>query len=207
MNAASAKDLFVLGRISLRPTYGHEIMRTLRESHADLWIDLSEKHVYYILRKLAKENLVVATDEETGGLPRRKVYAITDAGLAALAQMMTAENLVQAMPYSEFDVLLGMVSYTDALDDEAKSAILKRRSDCLEETLGYLAQSAGNPAAGSEVGGFPAIILARVTKRLSDELEWLTQIAFQVERAGWDCMKPTFEPAGETAGTQHPTPH
>ncbi|MEI7814585.1 MAG: PadR family transcriptional regulator, partial [Coriobacteriia bacterium] len=104
MNAASAKDLFVLGRISLRPTYGHEIMRTLRESHADLWIDLSEKHVYYILRKLAKENLVVATDEETGGLPRRKVYAITDAGLAALAQMMTAENLVQAMPYSEFDV-------------------------------------------------------------------------------------------------------
>ncbi len=69
MAAVSAKDLFVLGRISLRPTYGHEIMRTLRESHADLWIDLSEKHVYYILKKLAAENLVVATDDDAGGLP------------------------------------------------------------------------------------------------------------------------------------------
>jgi len=206
MNAASAKDLFVLGRISLRPTYGHEIMRTLRESHADLWIDLSEKHVYYILRKLAKENLVVATDEETGGLPRRKVYAITDAGLAALAQMMTAENLVQAMPYSEFDVLLGMVSYTDALDDTAKSAILKRRRDSLEETLDRLAQATANLASGGEVGGFPTLILAKVVKRLSDELEWVDQVTSQVERAGWDCMKPAFEPVGGTATTQHPTP-
>ena len=198
MTAASAKDLFVLGRISLRPTYGHEIMRTLRESHADLWIDLSEKHVYYILRKLAAENLVIATDEDTGGLPRRKVYAITEAGIVALAEMMTAENLVQAMPYSEFDVLLGMVSYTDALDEAAKNEILMRRRDSLEATLGRLAQASMDPAANGEVGGFPAIILARVNQRLSDELQWLEEIASEVQRAGWDSMKPTFEPVGET---------
>jgi len=198
MTAVSAKDLFVLGRISLRPTYGHEIMRTLRESHADLWIDLSEKHVYYILRKLAAENLVVATDEDSGGLPRRKVYAITDAGLAELSRMMTAENLVQAMPYSEFDVLLGMVSYTDALDDDAKDEIFRRRKDSLEATLARLAQAAANSAATGEVGGFPAVILARVTQRLSDELEWLNEITSEVQRAGWDSMKPAFEPTSET---------
>jgi DNA-binding PadR family transcriptional regulator len=198
MTAASAKDLFVLGRISLRPTYGHEIMRTLRESRADLWIDLSEKHVYYILRKLARENLVVSTDEDAGGPSRRQVYAITDAGMAELTTMMTAENLVQAMPYSEFDVLLGMVSYTDALDDAAKDEILKRRRDSLETTLDRLNQAAANPADTGEVGGFPAIILARVTQRLSDELEWLNEIASEIARAGWDCMKPAFEPTNET---------
>lgn len=198
MTTASAKDLFVLGRISLRPTYGHEIMRTLRESHADLWIDLSEKHVYYILRKLAAENLVVATDQDTGGLPRRKVYAITAAGRAALGGMMTAENLVQAMPYSEFDVLLGMMSYTDALDATTKSTILEQRRDSLETTLGRLAQASANPAAGAEAGGFPAIILARVTQRLSDELEWLDEIRTTVERAGWDAMRPAFEPTDES---------
>jgi DNA-binding PadR family transcriptional regulator len=190
MSAVSAKDLFVLGRISLRPTYGHEIMRTLRESHADLWIDLSEKHVYYILKKLAVEGLVAATDD-AAGLPRRKVYAITDAGTAALAQMMTAENLVQAMPYSEFDVLLGMVSYTDALDDAAKDAVLDRRRDSLEATLDRLAQ-ATEAAPDAEVGGFPALILARVTRRLSDELEWLNHVASQVQSAGWDSLKPRF---------------
>jgi DNA-binding PadR family transcriptional regulator len=198
MAAASAKDLFVLGRISLRPTYGHEIMRTLRESHADLWIDLSEKHVYYILKKLAAENLVVATDDDSGGLPRRKVYAITGAGIAALAQMMTAESLAQAMPYSEFDVLLGMVSYTDALDDAAKDAVLRRRRDSLEATLERLAQASAGAPASAEVGGFPAIILARVTQRLADELDWLDEVASEVERAGWDSMKPAFKPADET---------
>jgi len=199
VNTASAKDLFVLGRISLRPTYGHEIMRTLRESHADLWIDLSEKHVYYILKKLAAEGLVVATDEDAGGLPRRKVYAITEAGITALAEMMTAENLVDALPYSEFDVLLGMVSYTDALGDAAKNAILARRRDSLEATLGRLAQAVANPETGGEVGGFPAIILERVTQRLSDELAWLDKIRSEVERAGWECMKPAFEPTDPTS--------
>jgi len=198
MSAVSAKDLFVLGRISLRPTYGHEIMRTLRESHADLWIDLSEKHVYYVLKKLAAENLVEATEDNAGGLPRRKVYAITDAGTAALAQMMTAENLVQAMPYSEFDVLLGMVSYTDALDPRAKDAVLNRRRDSLEETIGRLARASADEPANAEVGGFPSLILARVTERLSDELEWLNQIASQVERAGWDSLKPAFSPSDMT---------
>lgn len=201
MNTASAKDLFVLGRISLRPTYGHEIMRTLRESHADLWIDLSEKHVYYVLRKLAREKLVTATDEGDGGLPRRKVYAITEAGLAALSEMMTAENLIQAMPYSEFDVLLGMVCYTDTLDDSAKTAILRKRQDSLEATLGRLTAAAQDPAAGDDVGGFPAVILAKVSQRLSDELDWLKEIASTVADAGWDSMKPAIGPSDETART------
>lgn len=199
MNTASAKDLFVLGRISLRPTYGHEIMRTLRESHADLWIDLSEKHVYYVLRKLAREKLVTATDEGDGGLPRRKVYAITEAGLAALSKMMTAENLIQAMPYSEFDVLLGMVCYTDTLDDAAKTAILRKRQDSLEATLGRLTAAAMDPAVGGDVGGFPAVILARVIQRLSDELNWLKEVTSGVADAGWDSMKPAIEPSGERA--------
>ncbi len=195
MSVASAKDLFVLGRISLRPTYGHEIMRTLRESHADLWIDLSEKHVYYILKKLDRDGLVSVTEESTGALPRRRVYAITDAGLAALAQMMTAENLITAIPYSEFDVLLGMLCYTDSLDDAAKTAVLAQRVASLEETLADLARAAEDPAADAETGGFPAAILARVTHRLTDELEWLTAFSAQVERDGWQSMKPAFEPA------------
>ncbi len=112
--------------------------------------------------------------------------------------MMTAENLVQAMPYSEFDVLLGMVSYTDALDDAAKDAVLERRRDSLEATLGRLAKASEDAPDGAEVGGFPALILARVTRRLSDELEWLNEVASEVQRAGWDSLKPAFAPADKT---------
>ena len=80
MDDASAKALFILGRISIRPTHGHEIMRTLHASRADLWVDLSKKHVYYILRKLEREGLVSVAEQRAGNLPARKVFTITATG-------------------------------------------------------------------------------------------------------------------------------
>lgn len=195
MDNASAKELFILGRISLRSTYGHEIMHTLRESHADLWVELSEKHVYYILRKLDSKGFVTVTQERTGNLPERKVYTITDSGRTALAEMMVAENLVQAMAYSEFDVMLGMLSYSDALGDEAKSAVLLRRQDVLESQLEDLVEVTGDMAASGEASGFPRIIAERLTARLEDEIEWLQSIMVEVQHNGWSSMRPTFKPA------------
>ena len=43
-----------------------------------------------------------------------------------------------------------------------------------------------------------ALILARVTGRLSDELAWLNQVASEVQRAGWDSLKPAFVPVDKT---------
>ena len=77
---ASAKELFVLGRLSSRPTHGHEIMRTLGASRSDLWVELSDKHVYYILNKLEREGLVAVYVQREGARPARKVFSITPAG-------------------------------------------------------------------------------------------------------------------------------
>jgi len=192
MGKTSAKELFILGRISLRPTHGHEIMRTLKESRSDLWVELSEKHVYYILRKFERDGLVKATEARSGNLPTRKVYAITAAGRAVLAEMMDAESLIHAMPYSEFDVLLGMLCYADALDDAAKDAVLARREAALEGLLEELASAAADPTLDGEFAGFPKLILARVTSKIESELSWLRDIAAEVKRAGWASMKPVF---------------
>jgi DNA-binding PadR family transcriptional regulator len=190
MAICSAKELFILGRVSLRPTHGHEIMRTLRESHADLWIELSEKHVYYILRKFDRDGLVTSVEQRTGRLPARHVFSITPAGRAALAGMMADEGLVRAVPYSEFDVVLGMLSYTDALDDRAKDAVLAMRRNVLETRMAKLSADA---ASADGTRGFPRIILERVTMRISDELTWLDSIIALVERDGWDAMEPVFD--------------
>jgi len=192
MGKTSAKELFILGRISLRPTHGHEIMRTLKESRSDLWVELSEKHVYYILRKFERDGLVEATEARSGNLPTRKVYAITASGRVVLAEMMGAESLIHAMPYSEFDVLLGMLCYADALDDAAKDAVLASREAVLEALLEELASAAADPTLGGEFAGFPKLILARVTSKIESELSWLREIAAEVKRAGWASMKPIF---------------
>jgi len=192
VNTASAKELFILGRISLRPTHGHEIMRTLRESHADQWVELSEKHVYYILRKLDRDGLVAATEERIGNLPARKVYAITDSGRTALAEMMAADNLVHTLAYSDFDVVLGMLCYTDALDDAAKSHVLDRREAELERRLSELVSEGSASVLVAETSGFPRLILAKIERTVRAELEWVRTIQAEVARAGWAAMRPTF---------------
>jgi len=201
MERASAKELFILGRVSLRPTYGHEIMRTLRESRADLWVELSEKHVYYILRKLDREGLVTATGERTGRLPARNVYTITETGRSVLAEMMIADSLVRAVPYSEFDVLLGMLAYTDLLDDATKSDVLLRRRAVLQEQLDGLAEATEDSAFASGPDGFPRLMLAKVLRNVSAELEWLDSIAAHVAGSGWASLKPTLATADNPLAT------
>ena len=106
--------------------------------------------------------------------------------------MMGAESLIHAMPYSEFDVLLGMLCYADALDDAAKDAVLASREAVLEALLEELASAAADPTLGGEFAGFPKLILARVTSKIESELSWLREIAAEVKRAGWASMKPIF---------------
>ena len=194
MSNVSSKELFILGRVSLRPTHGHEIMTTLRASHADLWVELSEKHVYYILKKLERDGLISAAEKRDGKLPTRKVYEITQPGRLALAGMLTAESLVAATPYSEFDVVFGMLCYTDAIAPAEKDAVLARRRAALLE----LASSLETAAVESPDAGAPRIMLEKVTRNVAHELDWLDEIVSAVRRDGWESMKPGFGAADQS---------
>jgi len=191
MDTASAKELFVLGRVSSRPTHGHEIMRTLSESQADLWVELSEKHVYYVLRKLQRDGLVTAEEQREGGRPARKVFTITPAGRKAFAQMMAAESLIESVPYSEFDVVFGMLAYTDALTDAEKTAVLERRRVFLR-SLAAQAQDAAVAAVRGDMLGLPRLVLDKVARVTLAELGWLDGVLLEIERSGWSSMRPNF---------------
>jgi DNA-binding PadR family transcriptional regulator len=191
MDTASAKELFVLGRLSSRPTHGHEIMRTLAESRADLWVELSEKHVYYILRKLERDGLVLAEAPAEGSRPARKVFSITPAGRGAFARMMTADSLIESVPYSEFDVVFGMLAYTEALPDAEKTAVLERRRGFLGKLVAK-AQDAGAAAAGDDLDGLPRLVLDKLARVTLAELGWLDEILSEIDRAGWSAMRPSF---------------
>jgi len=194
MSTISAKELFILGRISLRPTHGHEIMRTLRASRADLWVEISEKHVYYILKKLERDGLVSIVASQSDGLAARKVYAITSAGRSAFASMLVADGLVDATPYSEFDVLFGMLCYTDAITPAEKDAILARR----RAFLGKLASELNEATAGADaLAGAPRVMLEKVTRNVANELDWLEDVTATIARDGWASMRPSFGAADE----------
>jgi DNA-binding PadR family transcriptional regulator len=201
MDTASAKELFVLGRLSARPTHGHEIMRTLAESRADLWVELSEKHVYYILRKLERDGLVIVEAQRESSRPARKVFTITPAGREAFARMMTAESLIESVPYSEFDVVFGMLAYTDALPDAEKTAVLERRRVFLRG-LAAQAQEAGIAAVRGDLEGLPRLVLDKLARVTLAELGWLDGVLLEIERSGWSAMRPSF---ADSIPTQDPT--
>lgn len=190
MEATSARELFILGRIAARPTHGHEIMRTLRASRSDLWVELSEKHVYYVLRKLERDGLVTVSEQREGNFPARKVYAITPAGRVALAEMLTSEGLLRSMPYSDFDVVFGMLGYTDVLPDAAKDEVLHRRRDFLTDLLDQVTQAREALADRAEAGAVQFMVLDKTGAVARAELDWLEDVMERIARDGWDPIRP-----------------
>ncbi len=190
-SGASAKELFVLGRLSIRPTHGHEIMRTLAESHSEMWVALSEKHVYYILKKLEREGLVTSDLQPQEGRPARRVFALTSAGRAEFARLMAADALVESMPYSDFDVVFGMLAYTDALSPADKTAILERRASYLRE-LAEKADAATAEAVSAPIpaAAFSAHVFERIARVAEAELAWLDGVIADVQQRGWPIARP-----------------
>jgi DNA-binding PadR family transcriptional regulator len=190
MNApkASAKELFVLGRLSVRPTHGHEIMRTLAESRSDLWVGLSEKHVYYILKKLERDGFVRVEERSEGGRPTRRVFSLTSAGLREFDRLIRADDLTESISYSDFDVVFGMLSYTDRLTPSEKTAVLVRRTEHLRGVIAD-ATAATDRAAATSAPVLPSRVFEKVIRVAGAELGWLQEVLTEIERDGWPAAK------------------
>ena len=191
---ASAKELFVLGRLLSRPTHGHEIMRTLAESRADLWVELSEKHVYYVLRKLERDGFVNVDVQREGARPARRVFTITPAGRAEFARLMAAGSLIGSMPYSEFDVVFGMLAYTDALTPAEKTAVLELRAEYLRGLIAEATEA--HAAAASDAAALPVRIFDKIVGVSKAELDWLEAVMADMSHSGWASARPIARSEG-----------
>lgn len=177
----SAKELFVLGRLASGPAHGHEIMRTLSESHSDAWVELSQKHVYYILKKLEERGSIAPLP---GSTPRQKVYTITPAGRETYREELIANSAAESIPYSDFDTVFGLLAYTDALSDAEKERVLRARIDALEERV---RRARTNARAAEEAGApeLPSHMFGKIIAVSEAEITWLEEVLGDVARNGW----------------------
>ncbi len=77
-----------LGYLSLREATGYEIKKDFEEGLFCHFLEASYGSIYPALNQLAVEGLVTVREEEQSGRPDKKVYAITDAGNAALKKAL-----------------------------------------------------------------------------------------------------------------------
>jgi PadR family transcriptional regulator PadR len=80
-------DLLLLSVLSAEPAHGYAIISALRDRSKGLF-DLPEGTVYPALHRLEDVGLLASSWAQVDGR-RRRVYALTDAGAAALAAEQT----------------------------------------------------------------------------------------------------------------------
>jgi PadR family transcriptional regulator AphA len=78
-----------LGILSFKEASGYEIKKEIEDGMFSHFIDASFGSIYPALTMLNAEGLVTLRAEEQTGRPDKKVYAITDAGHAALAKSLS----------------------------------------------------------------------------------------------------------------------
>ena len=184
----SPRELYILGMISLRPTYGHELIKAMEISNADKWVSISQKHVYYVLRKLAKTGLVLETEVREGNTPPRKVYEITEAGNEALRDMLRAPDLREAFLPSPFDAVVGMLAYTEVLQPEEAMTILRERRRVIASQVGEFPPDFGD-LVEQLYGYFARALFEKAQTLMRAELHWLDGVIARAESEDWERLR------------------
>jgi DNA-binding PadR family transcriptional regulator len=180
----SVRDLYVLGTLSRGKTHGHDLMKTIRLSRADRWVSLSEKHVYYVLAKLARLGWISETRDPDPSPVPRKIYDLTVAGRTALVGLLRSQALRESFAPMPFDAVFGMLAYTDVLSRDEVLGILRARREVLASRLAEDALPPAGLAAMEQSFGYLALSLYGKTQiLLKTELAWLDGVIRKVARS------------------------
>jgi DNA-binding PadR family transcriptional regulator len=185
----SEKELFVLGITSRGPTYGHQIKQVIDASRVEQWLSLGEKHVYYILSKLAKQALIEINEERHGNTPPRKVATITEAGREALRRNLMDTALVDARSHSAFDAVFAILSYSPDIAGEDALVLLERRRNALVQRLGEEHPEVPPEMIIDRFGRAAWALFDKGRKLLEAEIQWLESVMGMAEKEGWDAMR------------------
>jgi DNA-binding PadR family transcriptional regulator len=133
-----------LGILSLEESSGYEIKKDVEDGLFNHFIEASFGSIYPALTQLAGEGYVTVREEEQTGKPDKKVYAITDAGRAALAK---AISVTPAKDKYKSEFLFQML-LQDYLSPEMILLAIEKQLNDLNEDLGRIAECSNQAPIG-----------------------------------------------------------
>ena len=127
----------ILGLLSWRPASGYDLKRIISDSEILYWSG-NNNQIYKSLLELQNEGLVTHQVQLQESLPAKKIYSITEMGLAELKQSLLAEP---EMPELRKSFLI-QLSWAESLtDDEILRLLEKYEAELLARLRLYQAQS------------------------------------------------------------------
>jgi PadR family transcriptional regulator AphA len=152
-----------LGYLSLQEATGYEIKKDVEEGLFSHFIEASYGSIYPALSQLAQEGLVTFREEEQTGKPDKKVYAVTEAGRAALRQAL---SVLPARDKYKSEFLFVMLLQDHLLPHQRMAAMEKQLSN-LRDDLANMAECRaskdGKPSCEFIMGYGEAVLSAGAT--------------------------------------------
>ena len=131
-----------LGVLSLKEASGYELKKEIEDGMFSHFIDASFGSIYPALTQMNAEGLLTVRAEEQSGRPDKKVYAITEAGRAALAKGL---GVLPAKDKFKSEFLFEMLFQEHLTKEHMDLAIAKQHAD-LSQDFSHIVEARSRPS-------------------------------------------------------------
>ncbi|MEE9513238.1 MAG: PadR family transcriptional regulator [Anaerolineales bacterium] len=169
-------ELAVLTLVAETPRHGYEIEQVIEERGMRDWTEIGFSSIYYLLKKLAKDDLIEGqTEQHVGPGPSRKVYRITAAGRQAVHS-----GVIKALstPQRAYPLLqLGLANLPGIRRSEALDSLRMYR-DSLGDHLEYVRN---NRDQKRPLPYFVEAMFSHSITLIEAERQWIEEFLKQLE--------------------------
>lgn len=165
----------ILGLLSWKPLSGYDLKRIISESDVFYWSG-NNNQIYKSLLELQNEGLVTHQVQLQASLPAKKIYTLTERGLAELRQRLLAEP---ELPELRKGFLI-QLAWAEPLSDAEVLALLGKYEAEIEQRLRMLQaqaarRAASRPARSPREGYLWQRIADNLFLAYQAELAWVRQ--------------------------------
>lgn len=117
--------IIILYYLNIKATHGYEIQKFIQASGFETWTNIKPGSIYYALSKMEKSGEVKLVREENRGSRVRRIYEITDLGIAELKKAIEKELNEPLVPLN-IDKFILPITFNKLDKNEAISIIDER---------------------------------------------------------------------------------
>jgi len=170
----------ILGMLSRQPLSGYDIKKAFAESTALYWSGNSNQ-VYPALLALRQEGLVESEVQQQNRYPAKKVYSLTEEGLAALKEWLllppeaprTRSTFLTQLAWSDLLSSEELRQMLDGYQEEVNTRLLMQREKARRDRM-IPRRTSRESVIWEQIAGHDAALYER-------ELEWLKGLRTALE--------------------------
>jgi DNA-binding PadR family transcriptional regulator len=132
--------LLFLGLLKDGPKHGYEIKRLIKKELA-YFIKIETTSIYYPLRQLEKEGLIIKKSAQSGKRPEKFIYQLTDKGEEEFKYLLGKSLVTIERPFFNIDLALYFIGHLKSQEAKHRLQIRLNLFKKLQKQLTTLAKS------------------------------------------------------------------